>query len=480
MKKSKLFLRAFILLFAIIIPLACGSDDNGGTPPVVDVEALYTVSSPKEVKNYTSGESLATVSDADGAITKATLQSGSNLPAGTALNGTTGELTVSDVAALVAGTYSIGITTEDANGGTTDHTISVVLNANNDTAAEYAVIEAKAIQDYTMGESIATAADADGDIVGATLESGSELPAGTALNATTGEITVDDPTLLVPGTYEFNIVTEDALGGSTVNMVSITFNTNPDVDSVYSVTEAKSVEDYEAQESIATVTDDNGEITSAVLGNGSELPAGTALNATTGEITATDPALLVPGTYTFEITTEDVFEGSTTQSVTLVFDENPIRVNINSGGDEFVSTDITYSADQFFIGTSMPFTPADPKPAIEGTDDDELYLTERFGTDFGYEIALDNGTYKVTLHFVELFWGAPGLGSAGGAGDRVFDVSLEGVIVVNDYDIFADVGALTATTREFEVSLNDGTLNIGFLASADNAKIAAIQIEEIK
>lgn len=479
MKKSKFFVRTLFLLFAIVVPIACGSDDNGGTPPVVDVEALYTVSSPKEVKDYTSGESLATVSDADGAITKATLQSGSNLPAGTALNGTTGELTVSDVAALVAGTYSIGITTEDANGGTTDHTISVVLNANNDTAAEYTVTDAKAIQDYTMGESIATAMDADGDIVGATLESGSEIPAGTALNGTTGEITVEDPALLVPGTYEINVVTEDALGGTTVNMVSITFNTNPDVDAVYSVDEAKSVEDYEAQESIATVTDDNGAITSAVLGSGSGLPAGTALNATTGEITVTDPALLVPGTYTVEITTEDVFEGSTTQSVTLVFDENPIRVNINSGGDELVLTDITFSADQFFVGTSTAFTP-DPVPAIENTDDDELYVTERYGTDFGYEIALDNGTYKVTLHFVELFWGAPGLGSAGGAGDRVFDVSLEGVTVISDYDIFAEVGALSATTREFEVTLNDGMLNIGFLASEDNAKIAAIEIEEVK
>ena len=68
---------------------------------------------------------------------------------------------------------------------------------------------------------------------------------------------------------------------------------------------------------------------------------------------------------------------------------------------------------------------------------------------------------------------------AGGIGDRVFDVSLEGVVVKNDYDIFEDVGALFATQEEFEVNLVDGMLNIGFSASVDNAKISAIEIEKI-
>ncbi len=478
MKKLNFFARIFFLLIIVLIPLACGSDDNGGgEEPKVDVEAVYSVNTPKEVSDYNTDESLATVTDADGAITQASLDSGS-LPDGIALNGSTGELTVSDVGALVAGTYSLAITTEDATGGTTEHTVSITLNDKVDTAASYTVIEAKAVQDYTMGESIAIVTDVDGDIVSATLESGFELPAGTALNATTGEITVVDTSLLTPGAYEININTEDVEGGTNVNVITITFNQNPDVAAVYTVTEAKAVEEYAQDEAIATVSDDNGDIISAVLGIGSTLPAGTALNAVTGEITVADPTLLVPGTYEVEITTEDENSGTTTHTVTLVFNENPVIVNINSGGDELVFTDITYLADQFFVGTSMPFTP-DPIPEIENTEMDELYVTERFGADFGYAVELENGTYKVILHFVELYWGAPGFGSTGGVGNRVFDVSLEGVVVKNDYDIFAEVGALFATQEEFEVTLTDGMLNIDFSASVDNAKITAIEIEKV-
>jgi len=122
MKTFKSFFKVIFTLLIITTPLACGSDDNGENP-VVDIEAVYSVNPAKEVSNYAIGESLAAVSDADGTITEATLGSGSDLPAGVALNSGSGELTVSDVAALMAGTYSMAITTEDNIGGTTDHTI---------------------------------------------------------------------------------------------------------------------------------------------------------------------------------------------------------------------------------------------------------------------------------------------------------------------------------------------------------------------
>lgn len=477
MKKLNFFARTSILLFFAIIPLACGSDDNDGGETTVDKEAIYSVNAPKTVGDYIAGESLATVTDADGAITQASLDSGS-LPGGIALNGSSGALTVSDVAALVPGTYSLAITTEDATGGSTQHTVSITLNEDIDAAASYTVSEAKAVQDYTVGESIATVSDADGDIASAELVGGSQLPAGTALNATTGEITVEDVSLLTSGTYEINILTLDIAGGSTEHTITVVFNQNPDVAAVYTVTQAKPVEEYAQDEAVATVSDDNGDITSADLGEASVLPAGIALNETNGAITVADPNLLVPGSYELEITTEDENGGTTVHTITLVFEENPVIVNINSGGDELIFSDISYMEDQFFVGTSVAFTPA-ITPTIANTEKDELYLTERNGTDFGYAVELENGTYKVILHFVEIFWGAPGNGAAGGIGDRVFDVSLEGVVVKNDYDIFEDVGALFATQEEFEVNLVDGMLNIGFSASVDNAKISAIEIEKI-
>ena len=76
MKKLNFFARTSILLFFAIIPLACGSDDNDGGETTVDKEAIYSVNAPKTVGDYIAGESLATVTDADGAITQASLGSG--------------------------------------------------------------------------------------------------------------------------------------------------------------------------------------------------------------------------------------------------------------------------------------------------------------------------------------------------------------------------------------------------------------------
>ena len=113
-----------------------------------------------------------------------------------------------------------------------------------------------------MGKSIATVSDADGDIASAELVGGSQLPAGTALNANTGEITVEDVSLLTSGTYEINILTLD-VAGSTEHTITVVFNQNPDVAAVYTVTQAKPVEEYAQDEAVATVSDDNGDITSA-------------------------------------------------------------------------------------------------------------------------------------------------------------------------------------------------------------------------
>ncbi len=89
-----------------------------------DTESVYNIVSPKVVDTYANGESLATVTDADGALTLAVLASGS-LPSGTSLNAITGEVTVSDATQLVAGIYSFDVTTTDSAGGTTTQTVTI-------------------------------------------------------------------------------------------------------------------------------------------------------------------------------------------------------------------------------------------------------------------------------------------------------------------------------------------------------------------
>jgi len=62
------------------------------------------------------------------------------------------------------------------------------------------------------------------------------------------------------------------------------------------------------------------------------------------------------------------------------------------------------------------------------------------------------------------------------AGNRVFNVSLEGEEVISNLDIFDKVGKDAAYNETFEVIISDGEINIDFSTISDNAKISAIKI----
>lgn len=64
-------------------------------------------------------------------------------------------------------------------------------------------------------------------------------------------------------------------------------------------------------------------------------------------------------------------------------------------------------------------------------------------------------------------------------GGHVFDVEIEGVTVLDEYDIFADVGCETGTMKEFVVTAGDSNLDIDFRLGANNRPptLAAIEIE---
>ena len=67
-----------------------------------------------------------------------------------------------------------------------------------------------------------------------------------------------------------------------------------------------------------------------------------------------------------------------------------------------------------------------------------------------------------------MFWNA--------AGKRVFNVTIQGQTVLQNFDIWALAGQYAAVQRTFVVAVTNGMLNIGASASVDNAQFAAIQI----
>ena len=106
--------------------------------------------------------------------------------------------------------------------------------------------------------------------------------------------------------------------------------------------------------------------------------------------------------------------------------------------------------------------------SITGTSDPTLYQTVRYAPTLTYNIPVVNDTYTVTLYFAEIYFNAPG--------QRVFNVSIEGQTVLQNFDIWAVAGQFAAVQRTFVVTVTDGVLNIVAPASVDNANFSAIKV----
>lgn len=152
---------------------------------------------------------------------------------------------------------------------------------------------------------------------------------------------------------------------------------------------------------------------------------------------------------------------------------------INAGGGAVTLSGVAWSADARFSGGKTSSNAQ--VTSIAGTTNDPLYLNARISSDakgsFSYNIPVPaSGRYLVRLHFAELWWGAKG-GGAGGTGKRVFSVNAEGgTTELPSLDLNAVSAPMTAITREFTLSVNDGTLNIAFSATVDRPTVAAIEV----
>ncbi|HJQ80741.1 MAG TPA: malectin domain-containing carbohydrate-binding protein [Lacipirellulaceae bacterium] len=102
-----------------------------------------------------------------------------------------------------------------------------------------------------------------------------------------------------------------------------------------------------------------------------------------------------------------------------------------------------------------------------------LFQTDRFDKpgppNLEWNFPVSPGEYEVRLYFAETWSGAFATGV------RIFDVNIEGIKVLDDYDIFADVGALTGVVKSFIVS-SDANIDIDFPRNIQNPVIKGIEI----
>ncbi len=158
--------------------------------------------------------------------------------------------------------------------------------------------------------------------------------------------------------------------------------------------------------------------------------------------------------------------------------ELPVVTRINAGGNQVTFGDSVFTADNYFTGNGKSYANNNIAD-IANTAQDELYRTERSTNQslqsFGYDIPLTNGEYVVKLHFAEIYFGATG-GGSGGSNKRVFSATLEGVPIITNFDINAEVGPMAATVKTFTTQVGDQVLNLNFSASVNQPKVSAIEI----
>ena len=158
----------------------------------------------------------------------------------------------------------------------------------------------------------------------------------------------------------------------------------------------------------------------------------------------------------------------TSPSVTITVNNtqaSPVTVRINSGGPTYVdSSGNIWAADSGYTGG----TNYTGSSVIANTSDSILYQTVRYGN-FSYNLSIPNGTYTVTLKFAEVYFTS--------AGQRVFNVTINGQTVLANMDIVAAAGAgQKALDQTFPVTVQNGGLTVQFTSLVNYAMVSAIQV----
>jgi hypothetical protein len=141
-------------------------------------------------------------------------------------------------------------------------------------------------------------------------------------------------------------------------------------------------------------------------------------------------------------------------------------VNAGGGSTGEFGADTDFSGGSTYATSAAIDTSGVADPAPQG-----VYQTERYGN-FTYTIPqLSAGaSYLVRLHFAEIYWT--------GAGQRIFNVSINGAPVLSNFDIFASAGAANkAVVKEVLANANSsGQIVVSFSTVINDAKVSGIEV----
>ncbi len=134
----------------------------------------------------------------------------------------------------------------------------------------------------------------------------------------------------------------------------------------------------------------------------------------------------------------------------------PINIDCAGGGAQGFLPDQRWSSTVEYGHEGGNYQTAADYPDLTGTDLDSVMATSlnRFSR---YHVRLSPGIFDIKLHFAEHFYDK--------AGDRVFQLYMEDSLIINELDVYKEVGNTGVyTVSVLGLEINDGSLDI--LASA--------------
>jgi hypothetical protein len=141
-------------------------------------------------------------------------------------------------------------------------------------------------------------------------------------------------------------------------------------------------------------------------------------------------------------------------------------MNSGGGASGAYAADGSYSGGGTYATSGTIDTSAVANPAPQS-----VYQSERYGNfTYTYGGLVAGATYRIRLHFAEIFWSA--------SGKRTFNVAINGSQVLSAFDIYAAAGAKNkAVVREFTATASSGgQIAIQYSSVVDSAKSSGIEL----
>jgi trimeric autotransporter adhesin len=193
-----------------------------------------------------------------------------------------------------------------------------------------------------------------------------------------------------------------------------------------------------------------------------------SINAATGAYTA--PSSLSAATPSVTVKATSAADPARSSSVVVALGSAFQPIRINAGGGTLSTVDgVFWGADMGASGGTIVSTTA----TIQGAATPALYQTQRTHTGtFSYTFYVPNGTYSVKLKFAEIGYSVT-------AGQRVFNVGINGVAALSNFDIAAQAGgAFKAFEQTSATTVSNGRILITFNPVTGSPAVNAIEITQ--